>query len=148
MTDNTFTSDAKDIIELLEASHLGLEDEIILDEAKMFAINWLKDTFISYSINIKELIPNKVVQRVVHALELPSHWRVSWFDLKWHVKQYQTNKNMDPVLLELTKLNFNITQAKLQKEVKELSRYIFLARERNKLFLEEISFVAPKQKKK
>jgi alpha-farnesene synthase len=34
---------------------------------------------------------------------------------------------MDPVLLELTKLNFNIIQAKLQKEIKELSRYIFLA---------------------
>jgi len=126
VTDNKFSSDAKDIIELLEASHLGLEDEIILDEAKMFAINWLKDAFISYSINIKELVPIKVVERVVHALELPSHWRVPWFDLKWHVKQYQASKDMDPVLLELTKLNFNITQAKLQKEVKELSRYILI----------------------
>lgn len=126
--DNKFSSNAKDIIELLEASHLSLEDEIILDDAKMFAKNWLKDAFISYSINIK------VVERVVHALELPSHWRVPWFDLKWHVKQYQANKDMDHVLLELTKLNFNITQAKLQKEVKELSRYILLAREKKSCF--------------
>jgi alpha-farnesene synthase len=113
-------------MELLEASHLGLEGEQILEDAKIFAINWLKVALTSTSstINIKELCDNMVVQRVVHALELPSHWRVTWFDVKWHMKQYQTIENMDPVLLELTKLNFNIIQAKLQKEVKELSRYI------------------------
>jgi alpha-farnesene synthase len=123
--DNSFGSNVKNIVELLEASHLGLESEIILDEAKKFAKNWLKDalTSTSSSINI-ELCDKMVVQRVVHALELPSHWRVPWFDVKWHMKQYQTIENMDPVLLELTKLNFNIIQAKLQKEVKELSRYI------------------------
>jgi alpha-farnesene synthase len=126
--DNSFGSNVKNIVELLEASHLGLESEIILDEAKKFAKNWLKDalTSTSSSINI-ELCDKMVVQRVVHALELPSHWRVPWFDVKWHMKQYQTIEHMDPVLLELTKLNFNIIQAKLQKEVKELSRYIFLA---------------------
>ncbi|AES77444.1 amino-terminal domain terpene synthase [Medicago truncatula] len=36
--DNRFSSDAKYFIELVEASHLGLEDEKILDVAKMFAI--------------------------------------------------------------------------------------------------------------
>ncbi|WJX43662.1 alpha-farnesene synthase [Trifolium repens] len=122
--DNSFGSNVKNIVELLEASHLGLESEIILDEAKKFAINWLKDalTSTSSSTNI-EFCDKMVVQRVVHALELPSHWRVPWFDVKWHMKQYQTIEQMDPALLELTKLNFNIIQAKLQKEVKELSRW-------------------------
>jgi hypothetical protein len=32
--DNSFGSNVKNIVELLEASHLGLESEIILDEAK------------------------------------------------------------------------------------------------------------------
>lgn len=118
MTDNSFSSDAKDITELLEATHLSLDGEKVLDDAKKFAINWLKD-----AVNNKQLIPKYVIERVVHALELPSHWRVPWFDVKWHVKQYQNKKHMDAVLLELSKLNFNITQAKLQKEVKELSRY-------------------------
>ncbi|WJX49721.1 alpha-farnesene synthase [Trifolium repens] len=123
--DNSFACNVKNIMELLEASHLGLEGEQILEDAKIFAINWLKVALTSTSstINIKELCDNMVVQRVVHALELPSHWRVTWFDVKWHMKQYQTIENMDPVLLELTKLNFNIIQAKLQKEVKELSRW-------------------------
>ncbi|CAL5211665.1 unnamed protein product [Lathyrus oleraceus] len=118
VTDNSFSSDAKDITELLEATHLSLDGEKVLDDAKKFAINWLKD-----AVNNKQLIPKYVIERVVHALELPSHWRVPWFDVKWHVKQYQNKKHMDAVLLELSKLNFNITQAKLQKEVKELSRW-------------------------
>ncbi|XP_058734793.1 alpha-farnesene synthase-like [Vicia villosa] len=116
--DNSFASDAKDIIELLEATHLGIDGEKVLDDTKTFAIKWLKD-----AARNKELIPKHVIERVAHALELPSHWRVPWFDVKWHVKQYQSKMHMDPVLLELSKLNFNITQAKLQKEVKELSRW-------------------------
>ncbi|CAJ2655110.1 unnamed protein product [Trifolium pratense] len=123
--DNSFASNVKNIVELLEASHLGLDGEQILEEAKKFAINWLKDALksTSSSINIELCDNNMVVQRVVHALELPSHWRVPWFDVKWHMNQYQTIEHMDPVLLELAKLNFNIIQAKLQKEVKELSRW-------------------------
>lgn len=122
--DHLCFSDAKDIMELLEASHLGLEGEQILDELKKLATTWLKDCFTSSAINIKEF--NVDVERVVHALELPSHWRVPWFGVKWHVKHFQTEKDMDPDLLELAKLNFNITQVKLQREVKELSRYIYV----------------------
>lgn len=114
---SSFADHGKDVMELLEASHLWLEGENILDGAKKFATNWIKGAS-SLSINI-----NEIVERVVHALELPSHWRVSWFDVKWHVRQYQKEKHMDPILLELSKLNFNIIQAKLQKEVRELSRY-------------------------
>ena len=71
------------------------------------------------------LSTNLIVKKMVHALELPSHWRVQWFDVKWNVEQYKKEKHMDPIFLELAKLNFNMIQAKLQIEVKELSRYIF-----------------------
>ncbi|XP_054814806.1 alpha-farnesene synthase-like [Prosopis cineraria] len=103
----------KGLIELLEVSHLGLESEDILEDVKRFAINSLKDasTKLHYS--------NQVVH---HALELPSHWRVQWFQVKWHIKELEKN-HMNHVLLELAKLNFNIIQANLQKEVKELSRW-------------------------
>ncbi|CAL0334283.1 unnamed protein product [Lupinus luteus] len=113
-------NDAKDIMELFEASHLRLEEENILEDAKSVVINSLKDAFVvPSSININVLHS----ERVVHALELPSHWRVPWFDVKWHVKQYQKEKHMEHVLLELAKLNFNLIQLKLQKEIKELSRW-------------------------
>lgn len=127
MRESSFAGDIKDNMELLEASHLVIEGENILEQVKKFTINWLKDTLTSSSINIDEQ-SNLVVQRVVHALELPSHWRVPWFDVKWHFRQYQTEKHMNPILFELAKLNFNIIQAKLQKEVKELSRYIYILR--------------------
>ncbi|XP_027356311.1 alpha-farnesene synthase-like [Abrus precatorius] len=112
--------DLKGVLELLEASHLGLEGENIFDEAKTYAINSLKVAFSTSSVNTNQL-STLLVERVVHALELPSRWRVPWFEVKWHVSQYLNGTQMDPTLLELAKLNFNIIQAKLQKEVKELS---------------------------
>ncbi|XP_019451533.1 PREDICTED: alpha-farnesene synthase-like [Lupinus angustifolius] len=112
--------DVKDIMELFEASHLRFEEENILEEAKSVVINSLKDTFnVPSSININY----EHSERVFHALELPSHWRVPWFDVKWHVKQYHKEKHMEHHLLQLAKLNFNLIQLQLRKEVKELSRW-------------------------
>ncbi|KAK7312118.1 hypothetical protein VNO77_35726 [Canavalia gladiata] len=121
---NSFIDDAKDIVELLEASYLGLEGENILDEAKIGAINSLKDAFslISTNNNMNQLA-TLLVERVVHGLELPSHWRVPWFNVKWNIKQYKKEKHANHALLELTKVNFNMIQAKLQKEIKELSTW-------------------------
>ncbi|TKY66723.1 (E,E)-alpha-farnesene synthase [Spatholobus suberectus] len=122
MMKSSYAGDSKDVVELLEASYLGLEGEKILDEAKTCAINSLKDASSPTAININQL-SHLVVERMVHALELPSHWRVPWFDVKWHVEQYKKEKHMDPILLELAKLSFNTIQATLQLEVKELSRW-------------------------
>ncbi|KAK7263936.1 hypothetical protein RJT34_31535 [Clitoria ternatea] len=115
--ESSFAGDVEDVIELLEASHLGLEGEYILQGAKNSAMNFLKDALTHSTMNISNLL----VDRVIHALELSSHWRVPWFEVKWHLKQYQNEKHMNPVLLDLAKLNFNMIQAKLQKEIKELS---------------------------
>ncbi|KAK7258199.1 hypothetical protein RIF29_32718 [Crotalaria pallida] len=118
--------DAEDILELLEASHLVLEGENNLEEVKAFAFHSLKDVFMittTSSINLNSVHYSNLGERVVHALELPSHWRVPWFDVKWQVKHYQKEKHVINDLLELAKLNFNVIQVKLQKEVKELSRW-------------------------
>ncbi|TKY67947.1 Alpha-farnesene synthase [Spatholobus suberectus] len=122
MRKSSYVGYAKDVVELLEASHLGLEGEKILDEAKTCAIKSLKDAFSLTSINVNQ-VSTLVVEKMVHALELPSHWRVPWFDVKWHVEQYKKDERMEPILLELAKLNFNTIQATLQLEVKELSRW-------------------------
>lgn len=122
MRKRSYVRDAKDVVELLEASHLGLEGEEILDEVKTCAINSLNDSLSASSTNINKL-SSLVDDKLFHALELPSHWRVPWFDVKWQVEQYKKEKNMDPILLELAKLNFNTIQATLQSEVKELSRW-------------------------
>ena len=110
--------DIKGLIELLEASYLGLESENILEEVTSYAINFLKGS--SKSLNSPEVSK----QMVHHALGYPSHWRVEWFQVKQHIKDFEKTHNNHYILLELAKLNFNNVQANLQNEVKELSRYV------------------------
>ncbi|KAG2684190.1 hypothetical protein I3760_10G065400 [Carya illinoinensis] len=91
--------DIKGMLELLEASHLALEGEDILDEAREFSTTALE-----------EAIPNlddHRAKQVAHALELPSHRRVQWFDVKWHINVKERDGNTKAILLELSKLNFN-----------------------------------------
>ncbi|XP_059439290.1 alpha-farnesene synthase-like [Corylus avellana] len=105
----------KGMLELLEASYLALEGENILDEAKQLSTAILKENTCNLDGNL--------AKQVAHALELPSQRRVQWFDVKWHINVYEKDRHMNPILLEFAKLNFNIIQATLQKDLRELSRW-------------------------
>ena len=59
---------------------------------------------------------------VRHALELPLHWRMRRFEMRWFIDEYRRKKDMNPILLELAELDFNMVQATHQEELKELSR--------------------------
>ncbi|KAK4265051.1 hypothetical protein QN277_026154 [Acacia crassicarpa] len=116
----TSDEEIKGLIELLEASYLALESENVLEEVRTFAINSLKKSAATKLLNSSDVSKQMVHH---HALELPSHWRVEWFQVKRHIKEFEKNHNNHHILLELAKLNFNIVQANLQKEVKELARW-------------------------
>ncbi|KAI4331817.1 hypothetical protein L6164_016772 [Bauhinia variegata] len=111
----TLEGSVKDILEILECSHLAVEGENVLEKAKTLALSSLNCA--------SERMCGDLLEEVVHAVELPSHWRVQWFDIKWYINHYQKQHHMDATLLNLAKLNFNIVQAKHQDEVKELSRW-------------------------
>ncbi|KAF7824944.1 alpha-farnesene synthase-like [Senna tora] len=113
--------DVKETIEIFEASHLALEGEDMLDDARTLAINFLKDA--SKKLHNNNNNNSQVFEQVVHVLDLPSHWRVEWFDVKWHINEHEKRNHFNPTLLQLAKLNFNIIQAQLQEELKELSRW-------------------------
>ena len=104
----------KEMLELLEVSHLALEGENILDEARDFSTATLKETISNLDSDLAE--------QVAHALELPSQRRVQWFDVKWHIKACEKDRHMNAIILELAKIHFNIVQATLQKELRESSR--------------------------
>jgi alpha-farnesene synthase len=104
----------KGMLELLEASYLALEGENILDEARHLSTAILKENTCNLDGNL--------AKQVAHALELPSQRRVQWFDVTWHINVYEKDDHINPVLLEFVKLNFNIIQATLQKDLRELSR--------------------------
>ncbi|KAK3433312.1 hypothetical protein EUGRSUZ_D00869 [Eucalyptus grandis] len=107
--------DVEAMIELLEASHLALEGENILHEAKAFSTGILRKRVSS--------LDGRLFKRAVHALELPMHWRVQWFDIKWQISLYEQREDKQSNLLELAKLNFNTVQAAHQRDLREISRW-------------------------
>ncbi|KAK3198731.1 hypothetical protein Dsin_022146 [Dipteronia sinensis] len=110
--------DIKGLIELFEASHLALEGENILEEAKGFSNGILREAY--------STLDSELAAKVAHILELPSHLRLQWFQVKWYLKLYERNKDIDSttiLLCELAKLNFNMVQATHQNELKEVSSY-------------------------
>ncbi|XP_039166667.1 alpha-farnesene synthase-like [Eucalyptus grandis] len=103
------------MIELLEASHLALEGENILHEAKAFSTGILRERVSS--------LDGRLFKCTVHALELPLHWRVQWFDIKWQISLYEQREDKQSNLLELAKLNFDTVQATHQRDLREISRW-------------------------
>ncbi|KAJ9690150.1 hypothetical protein PVL29_012680 [Vitis rotundifolia] len=119
-------TNVKGMIELFEASHLALEGENILDEAKAFSSGYLKE--------IISNLDNNLAKQVVHSLESPLHWRVQWFDIRWYIDFYE-EEGVNLALLKLAKLNFNMVQAVHQKDLKHISRWW-----RNLGLIENLSF--------
>ena len=107
-------TNVKGVIELLEASYLALEGESILDEAKAFSLEYLKE--------IISRLDNNIAKQVVHSLERPLHWRVQWFDIRWYIDFYENEEGTNMALLKLAKLNFNMVQAIHQKDLRHISR--------------------------
>ncbi|XP_030528784.2 alpha-farnesene synthase-like [Rhodamnia argentea] len=107
--------DVEAMIELLEASHLALEGENILDEAKAFSTGILRE--------IASGLDGRLSERAIHAMKLPMHWRVQWFDIKWQIDLYEQHEDKQSNLLELAKLNFNTVQATYRKDLVEISRW-------------------------
>ncbi|CAI0420580.1 unnamed protein product, partial [Linum tenue] len=94
------SGDVRGLLSLYEASYLGFPGEIVLDEAKSFARTHLQE-------------------------ELPSHWRTRRCEAWWHIEQYRedSTEGMDPALLELAMLEFNMVQLVYQAELEELHRW-------------------------
>ncbi|BFG28580.1 hypothetical protein CerSpe_148540 [Prunus speciosa] len=109
--------DVKGMLELLEASNLAFEGERILDEAKASSAVALRGSKVWN-------LDNNLARQVVHALELSSHRRVGWFNVKGHIHAYEKDNHANTIsLLELAKLNFNMVQAALQKDLREVSMW-------------------------
>ncbi|TXG67807.1 hypothetical protein EZV62_009082 [Acer yangbiense] len=59
-----------------------------------------------------------------HALELPLQWRMLRLEARWFIDVYEKHhQDMNPVLLELAKLDFNVVQATYQEDLKHTSTW-------------------------
>ncbi|KAG7981065.1 hypothetical protein I3843_05G213200 [Carya illinoinensis] len=109
--------DIKGILCLYEASFLLIEGESILDEARDFATKTLEE-FVELNKD-----QNNLYAMVSHALELPLHWRMIRLEARWFIDLYRSREDMNPILLELAELDFNMVQAVHQEDLKQMSTW-------------------------
>ncbi|XP_022725044.1 isoprene synthase, chloroplastic-like [Durio zibethinus] len=109
------SEDVKGMLSLYEASYFSIEGENILDEAKEFTTMYLKDP----KVNIHK----SLAEQVGHALELPLNRRMQRLEARWTIESYSRRQDVNQVVLELAKLDFNRLQFEHQSELRELSRW-------------------------
>ncbi|KAK9093209.1 hypothetical protein Syun_028120 [Stephania yunnanensis] len=114
--------DVEGILSLYDASHLSLEGEDVLDEAKHFTTKHLKEV-----IKGNIVINSKLASRVSHSLELPLHWRMLRLEARWYIEACSIGvgggDGISPDLIQLAMLDFNRVQAVHQKNLKKASRW-------------------------
>ena len=96
--------DTKGMLSLYEASFLSIEGENILDEARDFSAQHLEEY-------VKQNKDKNLSATVSHALEIPLHWRMLRLEARWFIDIYRRREDMNPILLELAELDFNMVQA-------------------------------------
>ncbi|XP_023512351.1 terpene synthase 10-like isoform X2 [Cucurbita pepo subsp. pepo] len=120
--------DLNEMLSLYEASFLCIEGENILAAAKYFTINYLE----KYMRSCNDEYEASIIR---HALEFPIHWRISRLDARWFIDIYERKVDMNPILLEIAKLDFNRVQSIHQEDLKYASRWW-----RSTGFTEKLSF--------
>ncbi|KAJ4978048.1 hypothetical protein NE237_008828 [Protea cynaroides] len=111
----SYFKDEKGILSLYEASHLAVEGESILEEAKDFTRRTLKE--------INGNMESNLAKQVNHALKFPLHWRMPRLEASWYIDVYEKKENSFPALTELTKLDYNMVQAVHQENAADLPRW-------------------------
>ncbi|KAH6789932.1 hypothetical protein C2S51_004938 [Perilla frutescens var. frutescens] len=116
---SSIDDDTRGVLQLYEASFLLTEGEESLVLAKDFATKFLQRKVDGEN----ELIDENVLASIRNALELPIHWRIQRPNARWFIQAYERRPQMNPIVLELAKLDFNILQAIHQQELKLVSRW-------------------------
>ncbi|XVF82867.1 hypothetical protein PTKIN_Ptkin16aG0085200 [Pterospermum kingtungense] len=124
---DSFSGDIEGLLSLEEASFLGIQGEQILEEAKGFTGESLKDSL--------GKLDKVKAQQVRQSLEVPLHWRMERIEARNFIDSYQNDDTKSSVLLDLAKLDYNLTQSVYQQELKELAEW-----RRDLNFKEKLSF--------
>ncbi|KAL8103903.1 beta-bisabolene synthase-like isoform X2 [Apium graveolens] len=108
--------DVKGLLSLYEASFFGFKGEDTIDEAKAFSTTHLKNA-------LKGKISPDMVRKLKNALDMPLHWKLPRVEARSYIDTYENEQNMNPSLLNLAKLDYNILQSIYQKEVSKLASW-------------------------
>ncbi|XP_062106180.1 probable terpene synthase 9 [Humulus lupulus] len=113
---DSLSSNVHGILSLYEASHLGMPEENVLEEAKSFTTKMLK----YFSAGKMDSFLSKQVEQ---SLEVPLYWRMPRFETRNFIDLYQMDETKSATLLELAQLDYNLVQSLHQNELKELGRW-------------------------
>ncbi|KAB1210108.1 putative terpene synthase 12 [Morella rubra] len=105
--------DVEGLLRLYEASYLAFEGESLLAEAMAFTRRHLEDLKSHESKG----------EQVRHALEVPLHHRTTRLEARWYIEAYGKREDANSVLVELAKLDFNVLQGVLQRDLQDVSRW-------------------------
>ncbi|XP_034705111.1 (-)-alpha-terpineol synthase [Vitis riparia] len=108
--------DIKGLLCLYEASYLCVRGESTLEQARDFAHRHLGK-------GLEQNIDQNLAIEVKHALELPLHWRMPRLEARWFIDVYEKRQDMNPILLEFAKLDFNMVQATHQEDLRHMSSW-------------------------
>lgn len=113
--------DINGLLSLYEASYLSTKSDTKLQKNVIFATQQLKNFVDTHG---SKDLASCDVEMVVQALDMPYHWRMGRLATRWYIDMYGKRLHRNPMLLEFSKLDFNIVQAVYQEELKYVSRYI------------------------
>ncbi|CAN8274846.1 unnamed protein product [Cochlearia groenlandica] len=115
--DGLDNEDIKSILSLYEASYLSTKLDMKLKDAINYTMKRLREY-----VEIKKTETKSYVQKmVIHALEMPYHQRVGRLEARWYIGIYGERGDMNPILLDFAKIDFNVVQVIHQSELKNLS---------------------------
>ncbi|KAF3568367.1 hypothetical protein DY000_02013073 [Brassica cretica] len=111
------TEDAKGILSLYEAAHMGTMRDYILDEALSFAMSCL-ETLVATGTCQPHLS-----RRIQNALGQPQHKNAEILVAREYIRFYEQEEDSDKTLLKFSKLNFKFLQLQYLQELKDLSKW-------------------------
>ncbi|CAO2835988.1 unnamed protein product [Amaranthus hypochondriacus] len=108
-------SDIEGLLNLYEASYVGVDGENIVDEALTFCSNHLS--------SIVEELSSPMAEQVSHSLKLPLHRRSLRLESKNQISFYESNPSHNKTLLRFAKLDFNLLQVLHNTELRDITRW-------------------------
>ncbi|KAL9309051.1 putative lyase [Arabidopsis thaliana] len=109
--------DAKGILSLYEAAHMGTTTDYILDEALSFTLTYMESLAASGTCKIN------LSRRIRKALDQPQHKNMEIIVAMKYIQFYEEEEDCDKTLLKFAKLNFKFLQLHYLQELKILSKW-------------------------
>ncbi|XP_059309636.1 viridiflorene synthase-like [Lycium ferocissimum] len=109
----TLLTDAKGLLNLYEAAHVRGHEDVILEEALIFATSHLE--------SIAPTLDSTLEKQVTHALMQSLHRGIPRAEAHFYISIYENVDSRNEKLLRLAKLDYNLLQMLHKEELRELT---------------------------